>query len=362
MQTNTYAAAAPTDPIARGPVTTPAAWYGFDLARQDDWIFRFGSEDLQEIDRAVASFAASGRPLEHISAADFSLPGLQPRLRALRQELLEGRGFTLLRGLRVEGYTAAQTAIAYMGIGAHFGAPRSQNAAGHLLGHVKDTGLDIADPRVRYYQTNRRLEYHTDSVDIVGLLCLKTAMSGGESFIVSSITCYNEILRRRPDLLPLLLAPFPTDRRGEVPEGMLPWFELPVYSWFEGRLSAIYARQYIDSAQENFPDAPRLNGAQWEALDLLTALVNDGSIHLKMSFEPGDIQLLHNHQILHSRSDFVNWPEPERHRHLLRLWLCPDNGRPLPPAFAIRYGSVTPGDRGGIVVKGTRPTVPIHPE
>jgi hypothetical protein len=249
-----------------------------------------------------------------------------------------------------------------MGIGSHFGAPRSQNAKGHLLGHVKDLGLDVSDPRVRYYQTRRKLEYHTDSVDIVGLLCLKTAKAGGESFIASSMTVYNEILARRPDLLPALFEPFATDRRGEVPEGMQPWFDMPVFHWHAGRLSCIYVRQYIESARQLFPQARRLSRAQVEAMDLMDELLNDPRIHLSMAFAPGDMQFLHNHQVLHSRNDFENWPEPERHRHLLRLWLAPGTGRPLPEVFASRYGSVTPGERGGIVVRGTRFKVPLEAE
>jgi len=107
-------------------------------------------------------------------------------------------------------------------MGSWLGGFRSQNAKGHLLGHVKDLGLDIRDPRVRYYQTNRRLEYHTDSIDIVGLLCLKTAKAGGESYLASSMTVIQRGARARPDLVPALFEPFPTDRRGEVPEGMQP--------------------------------------------------------------------------------------------------------------------------------------------
>ena len=262
----------------------------------------------------------------------------------------------------MERYSREEQAIAYMGIGSHFGSARSQNAKGHLLGHVKDLGLDITDPNVRYYQTTRRLEYHTDSVDIVGLLCLKTAKAGGESYIASSMTLYNEVLARRPDLLPALFEPFPTDRRGEVPEGMQPWFDMPVFNWHLGLLSAIYVRQYIESAQQHFPQATRLTARQREAMDLLDRLCNDPQIHLSMAFMPGDMQFLHNHQILHSRNDFENWPEPERHRHLLRLWLAPGGARPLPEVFAPRYGSVTPGERGGIVVKGTTPGVPLEAE
>jgi len=345
-----------------GLLAGPQVWTGPELARRTDWIVELSAPERAEIDAAIAAFKASGLPLERISPQSFPLSSLAPRLAGLLRELLDGRGFFLLRGFEVERHAREAQAIAYLGIGSHFGVPRSQNAKGHLLGHVKDLGLDVSDPKVRYYQTRRKLEYHTDSVDIVALLCLKTAKAGGESFLASSMTVYNEVAKRRPDLLPALFEPFPTDRRGEVPAGMKPWFDLPIFNWHAGRLSCIYARQYIESAQRNFPEAPRLSAAQVEAMDLVDALLNDPSIHLSMAFLPGDMQFLHNHQILHSRNDFENWPEPERHRHLLRLWLAPQGGRPLPPAYAARYGSVTPGDRGGIVVPGTTFKVPLEAE
>jgi hypothetical protein len=345
-----------------GAVSGPGVWYGRDLQHRSDWIRTFSAAELAELDAAVRSFKASGVPLEHISPASFPLPALGRTLAAILDELLEGRGFAMLRGFPVERYARDEQAIAYMGLGTYLGVARSQNAKGHLLGHVKDLGHDINDPKVRYYQTNRKLEYHTDSVDVVGLLCLKTAKSGGESFIASSITLYNEVLARRPDLAPALFEPYPTDRRGEVPEGMQPWFDMPIYHRHAGRLSCIYVRQYIESAQDLFPQAKRLRREQVDAMDLLDELVNDPRIHLSMAFQPGDMQFLHNHQILHSRNDFENWPEPARHRHLLRLWLAPPGGRPLPEIFAPRYGSVAPGERGGIVVRGTKPKVPLEAE
>jgi len=341
------------------PVTGPSAWYGAELAQSTSWIETLSDKDIAEIDAAIATFRASGLPLQSISEQSFPLPTLKPRLRALLRELLEGRGFFMLRGLPVERYDIETSAIAYLGIGRHFGSLRSSNAKGHLLGHVKDVGADIKEGTTRFYQTNRRLEYHTDSADIVGLLCLQTAKAGGESFIASSMTVYNEILKRRPDLLPAAFLPFPTDRRGEVPAGMQPWFEIPIFNRHEGLLSAIYLRHYIEEAQRRFPAAPRLTAEQYAVMDLVDALVNDPAIHLQMAFLPGDMQFLHNHQILHSRNDFENWPEPKRHRHLLRLWMAPPEARPLPAVFAPRYGSVTPGDRGGIIVPGTALTVSL---
>ena len=342
------------------PIAGPSAWYGAELAQSTAWIEPLAASEIAEIDAAIATFRASGLPLQSISEQSFPLPALKTRLRALLHELLEGRGFFMLRGLPVERYDIETAAIAYLGIGRHFGTLRSSNAKGHLLGHVKDVGADIKDGNTRFYQTNRRLEYHTDSADIVGLLCLQTAKSGGESFIASSMTVYNEILKRRPDLLSAAFLPFPTDRRGEVPAGMHPWFEIPIFNRYEGLLSGIYLRHYIEEAQRRFPDAPRLTSGQYEVMDLIDALVNDPAIHLQMAFVPGDMQFLHNHQILHSRNDFENWPEPERHRHLLRLWMAPPEGRRLPPVYAPRYGSVTPGDRGGIVVPGAKLSVSLR--
>ena len=346
-----------------GAVSGASVWYGRDLApRPDEWIRRFSEAELAELDAAVRAFKAGGTALASIAPGNFPLPSLGAALGDVLRELLEGRGFVLLRGMPLARYSREEQAIAYLGIGSYLGAARSQNAKGHLLGHVKDLGLDIRDPNVRYYQTSRKLEYHTDSVDVVGLLCLQAARSGGESFIVSSMTLYNEILARRPDLLAALFEPFPTDRRGEVPDGMQPWFDIPVFNWHAGRLSCIYVRQYIESAQKNFPAARRLTNAQIAAMDLMDELANDPAVHLSMTFAPGDMQFLHNHQILHSRNDFENWPEPERHRHLLRLWLAPKSARPLPEVFAPRYGSVVAGERGGIVVRGTGRTVVLDAE
>ena len=346
-------------PAAFHPITDPGAWYGPDLDRDKRWLLSLTAAEISEIDAAVAAFKSTGTPMQHISAEAFPLPKLKVRLQELLRELLEGRGFFMLRGLPVERYDIETAAIAYLGIGRHFGTLRSSNGRGHLLGHVKDVGADIKDGNTRFYQTNRRLDYHTDSADIVGLLCLQTAKSGGESFIASSMTVYNEILKRRPDLMPAAFMPFPTDRRGEVPAGMKPWFEIPIFNRHAGLLSGIYLRHYIEEAQRRFSEAPRLTKEQYAVMDLVDEFVNDPRIHLQMAFLPGDMQFLHNHQILHSRNDFENWPEPARHRHLLRLWMAPPEARPLPEVFAPRYGSVTPGDRGGIIVPGAKLSVSL---
>ena len=342
-----------------GAIGGPSAWRGEDLSDAAAWTHTFMTSELSELHRALARVHARGLPLPEIRREDFPLPTLGPRLDALRHELLHGRGFVLLRGLPMERYALEDAATIYWGIGTWFGRPRSQNAAGHLLGHVRDVGYDLNDPNVRTYQTTKRQYYHTDSVDLVALLCVRKAKSGGLSSLVSSVTAFNEMRVRRPDLLPVMFEPFHVDRRGEVPPGLDPWFALPIFNWHAGALTTIYVRRYIESAQR-FPEVPRLSARQLEALDVFDAILEDPRVRLHMAFEPGDIQLVHNHQILHDRTEFEDWPDPSRKRHLLRLWLCPPDGRPLPPAFAIRYGSVTVGDRGGIVVHGTTPHAPLE--
>nr|WP_316639814.1 TauD/TfdA family dioxygenase [uncultured Roseateles sp.] len=326
----------------------PSAWFGPDMAaRSDEWLLHFSETEVAEI--AAATEGYGDADIARMRREDFPLPGLAPRLKAILAELLNGRGFVLLRGLPVQRWGLRQSAIAFYGLGLHLGRARPQNAQGHVLGHVKDLGLSSDDPRVRIYQTHERQTFHTDSSDIVGLLCLQTARSGGQSALVSSVTMYNEMRRLRPDLAVRLFQPLATDRRGEVPAGGKPFFEIPVFSWHAGLLSAIYQRQYIDSAQR-FDDAPRLDAETVAALDLFDALSNDPRLNFMMSLERGDLQFVHNHSLLHDRTAFEDWPELERRRHLLRLWLAPESARPLPPVFAQRYGSLMPGERGGVTM------------
>jgi hypothetical protein len=330
------------------------------MAARSDWVIPLSAADIAEIEAATEALIARETDIAAIAARDFPLPKLAPRLKArVRDEVLDGRGFLLIRGLPVERWSLRQSATAYFGLGSHLGSARSQNGKGHVLGHVQDLGLDAGDPNVRIYQTSARQTFHTDSCDVVALLCLKTAQSGGLSALVSSTTIFNEMRRRRPDLLELLFQPIATDRRGEVPVGGKPFFEIPVFNWHARHLTAIYQRQYIDSAQR-FPDAPRLTPAHVEALDLFDALADDPALNMTMEFRPGDVQLVHNHTLLHDRTGFIDWPEPERRRHLLRLWLAADGARPLPDIFTERYGSTTIGDRGGVIVKGTQLQAPLQ--
>lgn len=337
-------------PLPPKTLDTPASWSGKQLVQAPNkWITKFSENELSELEKAANEFLSKGKNIGEITKDDFVLTTLNSMLSTLKHTLIEGLGFGVLRGLPTDKYDKEISATIFCGIGAHLGKARSQNAEGHILGHVRDIGAKSDDPNARIYQTSERQTFHTDSADVVGLLCLKKAQEGGASLLVSTETIYNEMMLLRPDLAELLFQPIATDRRGEVPEGAKPYFEIPVFNWHHGKLTGIYQRQYIDSAQR-FPDALRLTEKHIEALNLFDSLANEPSFHLSMQLEHGDMQFVHNHSMLHDRTGFLDWPEPENRRHLLRLWLSIEGDRELPESFKQRYGSIEVGNRGGIIV------------
>lgn len=337
----------------------PAAWIGAEMARRPDlWQRALSAAEIAELEAAARAYLATGRDVGEISAGAFPLPLLGPWLAELRQTLIGGHGFHLIRGLPVARYDQRMAAAIFCGIGAHLGSARSQNAEGHILGHVRDLGRDPGDTETRIYQTNARQTFHTDSADVVGLLCLREAQEGGDSLLVSAEAIYNRMAEEAPDLLQRLFDPIATDRRGEVPEGMAPYMTIPPLNWHAGKLTVFYQRQYIDSAQR-FAQAMRLSAEHVAALDLFDRLANDPQMHLEMRLAPGDMQFVYNHALLHDRTGFRDAADPAERRHLLRLWLSIPGDRALPPVFAQRYGDLTPGRRGGIITRHTRLHAPL---
>ncbi len=332
------------------PIDDPALWEPEDLVAADDWIWRFTADDITEIRAAVETVQNSGTAIVNMSRQDFPLPNLADFLAEVRQELLEGRGLVSLRGLPVADLGRERAAIAYFGIGCHLGVPISQNAYGHLLGHVRDFGKSFDDPNIRGYRSRAALGFHADHCDYVGLMCMQTAKSGGESRVASAITLYNRMLELRPDLVEELTKDFYWTRHGEVPPGKQPWYTQPIFCFHDGYFSARGASGYIRKAQ-GLPGVPPFTPAQIEAIAFYQKTVDECAADIP--FEEGDIQFLHNHVVLHSRRAFENWPD--RKRHLYRLWLKDDRGgRPVPQAITQSFS--------GVRVAGYVPKVEIDPE
>ncbi len=348
--------------MRKQPIEGPAAWYGADLTGSTEWMYHLSRCEVDEVDAAVATVLDGETEIVDVHRDDFPLPTLGPALSRIQEEVVNGRGFVLIKGLPVLRYSMQEAATAAWGIATYLGEAVPQNAKGHLLGHVKNIGHDPHNPLHRIYATNYRQPFHTDSCDVVGLVCLRPAKSGGLSSIASSVTIYNEMLERRPDLVEQLTRPFYVDRKGEVPQGKKDYYRMPVFNHYSGHLITIYARDFIEAAQRH-REVPRLTARQLEALDMVDALVASDRVRLNMKLEPGDIQVLHNHQVLHARTSYEDHPQPERKRHMLRLWLSQPNGWPLPPIFGERYGRIEVGTRrGGIVVPGSVEHVTLEAE
>ena len=319
-----------------GTVSSPSVWRSADFADASEWATTLTSAERDEIVAAARAAAGAGLTAATVRQEDFPLPGLAARLASWVCELSAGRAFVLIRGFPVDVLTEAETDLAYVGLGLHLGTPVSQNAAGDLLGHVRDTGVVRDSPAVRLYATSQRQDFHCDGSDLVGLLCLKTARTGGESKIVSSMAVYNEMLARRPDLVEVLRQPFAWDRNDEQSPGEDPFFSLPVIFDIGGAPRIFFVGWYIRDAQRH-AQAPRLTAGQLDALELLEGIANDPSFYLQMEFRPGDIQLLNNAKILHAREAYTDYDDPAERRHLLRLWLT-----------AHAFASVEDTLRGGI--------------
>lgn len=313
--------------ILTEPVTGAVAWRGEDLARTESWIHRLSPAAVDEIDAALRAVEREALPVFELKSANFPLPRLGGELRKISEELRYGRGFVQIKGLPIERYTLRQAKLIYWGIGTYLGRAISQNAKGDLLGDVRDEGVDIRAAGVRGYQTRTASPFHIDESDVVGLLCWRTAKAGGESLVVSSMTLYNELLERYPWYVGVLYNRFNYDWRGEQPKDHPPIYRWPVFEYFEGELSCRYSRRMIEFAQKTAGVA--LSDIEKEAFDVMDGLI--GELRLKIDFAPGDIQFLNNYVILHSRTAFEDFQEPDRRRHLLRLWLTVPGWRRVSP-------------------------------
>jgi hypothetical protein len=331
----------------RKPIEGPAGWRGPELAAAHDWIHQFTADEIAEIEAALRSAKARGRTLDTLTKEDFPLPTVGKRIAFARDFLENGKGIYQFRGIRTDGTSKDDLRLIYWGFGRHMGTAVSQSKDGDILGDVRNVGVITGSAHGRGYKSNQKLNFHTDSADVVGLFVLCVAKTGGLSKVASSVAAHNEMLRRRPDLVDALYEPLPWSWNGQEPQGGSPWYLQPVFSMQDGRFSCRCIRGQINNAQ-SFPDAPRLTPAQIEALNLLDAVTYDENFHITYEFKPGDIQLLNNHTCFHARTAFEDHPEHERRRHLLRMWLSVPNSRPLSPLMGTIYQDQRPGVvRGG---------------
>lgn len=299
-----------------------AVWRGADQDARD-WVVPIAADESDELVQAASPWV--GRSLDALTPDQFAIPRLLPKLVTAAHTLRHGSGFVMLRGLPAQRLPQELVEVIYWGIGLHLGVGVSQSAAGDRLGHVFDRGTGEKE---RYYTRGGALEFHMDPVDVVGLLCLRTALSGGASRIVSAGEVHNLILAERPDLLRILYRGFHNSRRGHGQSTSA--VPVPVFANGADTLECYFLPETIKQAvEEGYP----LSALDQEAIAFIGEVANRPGVYLDMDFRVGDIQFLSNRTILHARTDYVDPPEPERKRHLLRLWLMMSQWPPRPAAM-----------------------------
>ena len=293
------------------PVSEPEVWLGSEKSLHSNWIFKLEAAQISELEHAVEAVRTRGLKLDEATRSDFDLPALSLTLERVNRELRQGSGFVLIRGIPISNYTTEELGIIFWGIGTYLGMGVSQSVDGDRLGFVIDRGASD-----RYYTAGGPIEFHMDPVDVVGLLCLRNALEGGSSRIVSSLALHNIILEERPDLLEILYRGFYCSRRGHG-EKVTDW-RIPVYARGETGLESYYLPITIRQAEE---EGHPLTEAEREAIEYLNEVASRPGVYLDMDFRPGDIQFLNNRIIFHARTDYRDDTNPDLRRLLLRLWL-----------------------------------------
>jgi alpha-ketoglutarate-dependent taurine dioxygenase len=320
----------PATPVHRAAIDHPGAWKVGDFRTPSDYTIELGASHLRDIAGAMRRIKEAGLSLGDLRREHFDLPSMSPVFAEIRRQIEDGRGFVLLRRLPVEDYAKDEIGMIFWGFGTHLGTGLSQSVLGDRLGHVKDFSRE--DPLARAYRNRQELSPHTDSADLVGLACLRNAMTGGVSRLTSAMTVHNALREEHPDFLEQLYRGYVRHRRGEEQPGDLPYtpHRVPVYSNVEGKVSARYVRTYIE-AGEAAVGRP-MGNAELAVLDRFEEVTKRPEFMLEFTLQPGEMYFLNNYTILHARTAFDDGDVAEdQRRHLLRLWLEAPGMRPVHP-------------------------------
>jgi hypothetical protein len=207
---------------------------------------------------------------------------------------------------------------------------------------VRDAGTTYRSAGGRGYSSNAELDFHTDSADVVALTCFNRAKTGGRSMVTSSVSAYHRLEMERPDLAEALREPFYFSRQAEQADDEAPFYPNPIFDSCEGRLFSKWNRNRLTMAQR-MEGVPAMTRRQREATDALDNVLRQPDLMHSMDLQPGDMQILNNHVMLHSRTNFDDHEDPARKRLLFRLWLAPPDSVRLPDSWRSAYA---PSSRG----------------
>ena len=327
-------------------IESPTAWVGPKIQNDLTWILNLEEWAISEVDDALRNAIKNNIKIP-FDKSSFDLPRLGLLLDQVLNEVENGRGFQMIRGIPRNLYSDAECAIIYWGICNYLGSGVAQNSYGHYIVHVRDEGSIFSDHRVRGYLNRKKMDFHTDllPVDVLGLFCLRRARCGGTSKVVSALTIHNILLSENPDLLDTLYSIYTMDWRGEEPTGEQLWYRLPMFSEKDGNVtSRIVTRSHCETCAR-FGEEYRLSDAQREALDLVQEIANRPELMLTLEFQEGDMQFINNHTLLHAREEYEDYDDPAMKRNLMRMWIAVNESRrrPLHHSLAERYKIVLNG-------------------
>ena len=302
------------------PLDHPAAWAAADIDGTNSWQYQLSREEISEFDTALCHAKSLAKPLAKFSKEDFPITLLSTAIQKWRQAVQSGIGVQVVRGLPVEKWSQQEAEMVFWCLGLHMGRPGGQNTKQDLLGHVVDTGSAEKDNSVRLYETAANIAYHCDAADVVGLLCLKSAKSGGKSRIVSSVRVFNQLIMQSPELAARLFEPVQLDIRSEGRKSGVKYIPVTPCRFDGSTLRTFYHADYFRSVVRH-PEVGQLGAKEQALFDAYEAIAADPRFYVEMDLQPGDIQFLSNHTMLHARTEYVDHEDPEQKRHLLRLWL-----------------------------------------
>ena len=310
-------------PVYNETIEHPAAWTRASVPTKESFVLELSPEHLDAIDDLLER--TRHRAPQDVTRSDFSSPIVDEFLANVRNEILRGSGTVIIRGITPERYSPEDFERIYWGFGTHWGEATIQSVSGDRLAHVKHYK---DNPHARGYRSADELAPHTDSFEIVGLMCAQRAETGGHSRLVSTLAIHNEIAKTRPDLLEPLYRGVPNSvlEAKNTPDAVTK-FNIPVFSNVDEHVSCLYSRMFIEAAvvETGVP----LPDDFLEAATYFEQLAHDDRFRLEFMIEPGEMVVWNNFVILHSRTKFED--SADRERDLLRLWLNVENGRPVTP-------------------------------
>ncbi|OJD30105.1 taurine catabolism dioxygenase [Diplodia corticola] len=311
------------------------AWKGSNFEDESSFIYRLSDEEKEEISRALSWFKDQELDGNDVSAENFPLPTLAPRLAAVSEEVYNGLGAVILRGLDVDQFSPPDLATVFLGVSSYIARKRGvQDRNGTMIKHLMDNGA--ADSQAE-------LPLHTDvTCDIVATLTRQCSTEGGMCTIASSWTIYNELAATRPDLIHVLARPdWPFDTFGREP----PYYNRALLFYTDGKAILNFSRRVLTGHpyEPRSQSIPRLSEAQADALDSVHYIAKEHQ--MKLTMEKGDMRFINNTGLLHGREAFFDNGREKSKRHLLRLWLHDEEKAwTLPPALRLAWARVFEDD------------------